>query len=344
MLTKFIARTVGATVIVAVGVLCVAEVSADLGTVFSGYQWINENLTAGLKSDYYGETMGTNPPSQGWDGQPTGMFSLDNTPIFASNQPSGGDMFDESAIGVKYEVIDDVVTLVVRAAGRINPATGYDPPTEYGTTVFGQGDVFLTVDDTAMSGGVRQYGLLNFWPDTPIGGSEGVAHFKKAKDFHVVTADDDENREGFVVEFDMTQPPDPGQVTLTGGASAYAGTGIAPEGLDARVYANGGTFVADGNITNDLYKADGTITTVLAEGVWWVQTWEVPVNDITGFDIDSVSEYDFMIGLHKTTTCGNDQIGFLVPIDEGGPVPVPGALILGMLGLGVIGIRMRKHA
>jgi hypothetical protein len=46
----------------------------------------------------------------------------------------------------------------------------------------------------------------------------------------------------------------------------------------------------------------------------------------------------FEISLHQTTSCGNDQIGMVAA------VPLPGAVVLGMLGLGAAGWRLRRQS
>ena len=120
-----------------------------LADQFAGYETVWEVGVSGLQSSYYTDTQsGTTLPDY--------MFTLGpdrvSYPHGVGEVPSPGGLvgenFDEGALGVKVEGGN----LVVQVAGGLNPLTGYYY--DGWKTWYGQGDVFVTVEDTV---GIRQY-------------------------------------------------------------------------------------------------------------------------------------------------------------------------------------------
>jgi hypothetical protein len=85
---------------------------------------------------------------------------------------------------------------------------------------------------------------------------------------------------------------------------------------------------ADG--LNHMYAYQGVGDTVqigtLAAGPWAANEYILAWEDTYGWHID------------------HDFTDFVVLVESISPIPVPGALLLGMLGLGAVGIKLRKHA
>jgi len=115
-------------------------------------------------------------------------------------------------------------------------------------------------------------------------------------------------------------------VVLTGGAGAYAAW--TPSGLDSRVYAQDGEDIANTFLTHSTTTDAGL--NGATDQTFYIQQWTVPLSLLS---TDAV----FDIGLHQATSCGNDQIGMVATV-----VPVPGAVVLGMLGLSVAGWRLKR--
>jgi len=150
------------------------------------------------------------------------------------------------------------------------------------------------------------------------------------------------------VEFDMTQV-DPGaqirEVALVGGPNAFSADGFYPVGMDGRVFAQDDDPAVSPINANLVHTS-----TTEGSQTLYIQTWTIPLSHLTVYDttldanLKSVNKYGFDMGLHKMASCGNDQIGLTVRLTDEAPVPAPAALILGMLGLSIVGVRMRKHA
>ena len=312
----------GAVVMVVVCALCLPEANADLAANFTGmgFESIFEQNVSGLKSSYDAYTQG---PS-GVNNVPNEMFTLSDQHIYYPwigevPSPGGptGRLFDEGAIGLKI----DGANLVVKVAGRLNPLAGV----QIGGTWYSQGDVFVTVEDSA---GVRQFALLNSWAKKPDQSYRilGDGHFNQAKNFHA-TGKDGASLEGYLVELE-----DSGDVARVGGPHSYDATSTSPvDGLDYRTYVQGGEPLVSANIFHSITEEEDP------EGysqTWHMQTWKFSASWIS-------SEQVFDIGLHKISSCGNDQIGMVTTA----VVPAPRAAVLGIIGLTIVGwvSKMRRR-
>lgn len=289
-----------------------SAVWADLAAVFDGYTYVQENKMSGLQSDFR--------PTNATAKLPNSMFTLGPDRVMypsgigAVPSPGGavGRYFDEGALGVR---VDGAGNLVVRVADGLNPQTGY----YYSgwNTWYGQGDVFITVDDSA---GVRNFALLNSWPKDGTGAYRTVdgTNFNQAQAFHTSTYGD---LQGHLVSLSANA-----DVVLTGGAGSY--NPASPPGMDSRVYAQDGANIGDAQLVHSSTWDWGL------QNVWqefYIQTWTVPLSSLSGDPL-------FTIGLHVAPSCGNDQIGLVAT------VPIPTAVLLGMLGLGAAGLKLLKFA
>ena len=375
MLAKILTRVVVVVVLIGVGVLGISDARADLNSEFSGFFgstgqfYVNGFGVTGFQSSYYFDTMDDDPnipafPHDGglsdWVGQPTSVHNLNESArvsYYGSEEPSGGSAFDEAALGWHYDDTSGVRNLVIRVAGGINPLTG----TPHAGIVFGQGDMFVTIDDTEaipgpdgvlgtgddLDGGVRQYALTNSWASDSGGPINiGGTFYNDAKTFHTAAGPGYRStNEGTLVEFDMTQV-DPHatevrEVALVGGPNAFSADGFYPVGMDGRVFAQDDDPAVSPINANLVHTS-----TTEGSQTLYIQTWTIPLSALTVFDtsLDPGNKYGFDMGLHKMASCGNDQIGLTVRLTDEAPVPAPAALILGMLGLSIVGVRMRKHA
>lgn len=289
--------------------ICCSAAWADLTSEFAGFTWIKENKVSGLTS-----SVNTSLPGS--------MFTLGPGRV---SYPSGIGMvpspgyydwaearaFDEGGLGVRVSDGE----LIVRVAGALNPQTGYWS-TSHGQ-LYGSGDVFLTVDD--LDDGVKNFALLNSWARDASGAvlAIGGTWYDAAQSFHVGGP----SLAGYLVQLTGA-----GDVVLTGGPGAYSAW--SPSGVDSRVYAQGGLAVANALLTHSSTTDDGL--NGATDQTFYVQTWTVPLHLLSSYPT-------FDIGLHQATTCGNDQIGLVAT------VPLPGAVVLGMLGMSVAGWRLRRR-
>jgi len=289
-----------------------SAVWADLSSEFEGYTAVSEVGVSGLQSSYYADTKsGVTLPDY--------MFSLGpehvSYPHGVGQVPSpGGNLgrvFDEGIMGVKVQGGN----LMIQVAGGLNPRKGYYH--RGWRALYGQGDVFITVDDTA---GISHFALLNSWPMKKHKylhlGTAAETHYDAAQEFHTGEVSG-ANLQGHLVSLSSTS-----HVSLTGGAgSYYPSYSKSPEGLDFRAYAQAGTDIGDAGWGHSTTKDKGLVK---KKQTWFIQTWTFPTNWLS-------SDPVFTIGLHKSASCGNDQIGMVTV------VPAPGALVLGLLGFATIG-------
>jgi len=322
VLTRCLTRVVGGIVVVAVCALCLPAANADLAANFTdmGFESVFEQNVSGLKSSYHAYTQG----SYGVDNIPNEMFTLSDKRVYypwVGNVPSPGGptgrLFDEGAVGLKI----DGANVVVKVAGRLNPLAGI----KLGGTWYSQGDVFVTVEDSA---GVRQFALLNSWAKKPDQSYRnlGDGHFNQAKNFHATGGAGGTSLEGWLVRLLNSD-----DVARVGGPHSYAATSGNPDGLDYRTYVQGGQPVDWANIAHTTTQEQDP------EGLpqtWYMQTWEFPSSWIS-------SEQVFDIGMHKISSCGNDQIGMVTTAAFPAPIPVPvsapHAAVLGIIGLAIVG-------
>ncbi|NLF30991.1 MAG: hypothetical protein GX591_08910, partial [Planctomycetes bacterium] len=240
---------------------------ADLSGAFDGFDAVFESRVSGLTSSYFDYTRAGGVG----DYVPDTLFALGSGRVVYPHgigsvpSPGGsiGRMFDQGALGVKL-VGDD---LVVQLAGTMDPRTGYYH--SYFGVWYGQGDVFLTVAD---DDGVRQYALLNAWARRYDGSGRRLdgGHYDDAQAFHLNGGANGAGLEGHLIRLNES-----GDVVCVGGDGAYAPDYTPqPQGLDHRVFAQGGSDLGDAGL------ALGTTRDLGLDNVeqdWFVQTWTFPV-------------------------------------------------------------------
>ncbi len=302
-----------ASILIAVTV-AVSPAWADLSSWFAGYTTSWEVGVSGLQSSYDQDTQAGSPLTGGTISSSLPVLGPQRVSypwgIGTVPSPGGseGQNFDVGALGVRISGGQ----LTVRVATALDPVNGYY--SSYWDAWYGVGDMFLSVRD---SSGVRHYALLNTWardgsgtPRTLNGG-----HFADARNFHVAGGPGGTSLEGHLVQLNSDA-----DITLTGGTGAYTASN-APDGLDMRAYASGGTDLGDANLTHDTVTDGGR--------TWYIQTWTV---GLASLSLDPA----FDLALHIAASCGNDQGGLLVT------VPSPGAALLGLIGLSSIGAVRRR--
>jgi len=118
--------------------------------------------------------------------------------------------------------------------------------------------------------------------------------------------------------------------------------------LDARVGndRDDAVFYSDTSLNQDgmdhMYAYQGVGDTVQIdpwdEGEWGSHEWILAFEDLWGPQADPYNAWTAGVDSDR------DFTDFVVMVESITPVPVPGAVLLGMLGLGAVGIRLRKFA
>ncbi len=299
-------KSIGGLTLCVVVVLAggIGEARGDLAGEFDGFDSVSEIGVSGLRSSYYVDSAGGTV-------LPDDVFTLGSQRVWypgvgeaPSPGGSAGRGFDQGVLGVKF----DGDRLTVRSATSVNPLTGR----YLGGTMYGEGDVFLSVSDGA---GVREYALLNSWArwrGRPLSLNGG--HFDSAKEFHTGQLS------GVNLEGHLVQLTGAGDILLSGGRAAYDPSPT-PVGLDYRIFAQGGIDMGDAGLVHSSITDDG----MCGSQPWYVQTWE--------FDVDWLTNGGgFSLGLHQSPSCANDQIGMVMDV-VANPVPAPTAALLGGFGL-----------
>jgi hypothetical protein len=285
-----------------------AGVRASLVTdEFTGFNYVDETGVSGLTSSYYYSISISDPRPNTLPELGPGRVNYPSV----GQYPSGGREYDEGVLGWRVE--DGY--LIVRVANGLNPLTGHLDD----GAMYGQGDMFLTVED---SGAVRQFALLNSWArngSIPITlGGTGYTGFNTAQAFHVG------GMEGHMVLLNSDS-----DVAFSQGYRTYSplpGPYPPPQGVDSRVFAQGGVDLGSAGLTHEFYDVSGS------SNDWYIQTWAIPLQWMSGD-----GEFDF--SLHMAPTCANDQIAMNGHVEGG--VPEPATLVLTLVGVGLWGWRKR---
>ncbi|GMU19991.1 MAG: hypothetical protein AMXMBFR13_00920 [Phycisphaerae bacterium] len=269
---------------------------------------------SGLKSSYHGLPMSNGA----YGALPTfGPGRVSYPGVGAVPSPGGnlGRPFDQGVLG--YRVQGGNLTLAV--AGGIDPRS-WIPASGYGNTLFGPGDLFLEVLQNDV---VKHYALLN---DMNGNHSLNNATYNTAQSFRYGSGP----AVGELVLLDEQS-----DVQLTGGPGSYQRGSNSPAGLDERVFAKGGEEMNVGTLSHYGFSADQPLGSGGSMN-WFVSEWSVPLSIFGPGALE--------IALHMTATCGNDQIGGLISIPSITQVPAPGAALLAMGGLSLVGWIRRRIA
>ena len=282
------------------------------------------------------EPPGTTNP----DGSPdTSTWAHNNTsPIEALPgtyvpSPSGtadGESFDIEGLFWDYDA--DTNTLDAWVVTSIDPDgntyAGYD---------YHLGDVFLDTDND----GAYEYALLSFGTAPGLSSDHDVANTVAVSDSWTGTGRD----AGDIV--DLGTSYDDYRIN---GPRSYDGLSSAE--LD--VIDQAGPWAVEGTTGSFTLEDDGTLeyqyvtgsvvddldNDPLASGQGtYIYHWEVTV------DLDDAIDYLSIPGaFHVTVQCGNDAGDNGGGPGGGGDIPAPGALILGILGAGLVGLRKRMRS
>lgn len=267
---------------------------ADLIDAFAGFDSVSEIGVSGLTSSYHddtaagrsvsGDTTAYSLPTLG-PGRISYPWGIGEVP-----SPGGavGRQFDQAGLGIQF----DDNTLIVQLATAIDARTGVYH--SGWNTWYGQGDVFLDVADDS---GIRHYALLSAWArdddGEPIRMNRG--RFSDAQSFHLSGGADGGSLEGYLVEFDADN-----DVGIAGGRGAYTPRN-APDGLDLRTFAQGGTPLVDAGLMH-------AAVTDMSQP-WYLQTWTFGMSHLS-------DDATFDLALHSAASCGNDQIGATFEVPE----------------------------
>ncbi|MBP7746045.1 MAG: PEP-CTERM sorting domain-containing protein [Phycisphaerae bacterium] len=279
---------------------------ADLFQAFLGFETVSEIGVSGLQSSYYSDTKINQPLSGATTGTSLAVLGPDRVtyPNGIGQVPSPGGsigaQFDQGVLGIKI----DGHNIVFQLATALNPQAGY-----YHSgwkSWYGQGDLFV---DVTSGNGVEHFALLNTWGRDTAGNplSLNGGYYGAAQEFHVG------NNMNSSLEGHLVRLASDSDIALTGGTGAYH-SGIAPNGLDLRTYAAGGTDLGDAGLTQ---------TSVVDQNrTWYLQTWTIGLDDLS-------TAGTFDLGLHAAASCGNDQIGgtFAVPEPASLALVLAGALL-----------------
>lgn len=301
------------TVIVLIAGSTVAH--ADLLSTFNGYDAVWGIGSSGYQSSYHADTKAGEAVSGALTGNQLPSFSksLVSYPSGIGEVPSPGGavgaQYDQGVLGLAH--FDDGLSFLLATA--IDPRVGvYNKAWK---TWYGQGDLFVDVAD---SRGIRHYALLNAWAHESDGDPLAINRdfHSDAANFHLHGGAADSDITGSLVMLESDA-----DVSLSGGRGAYTSKN-APAGLDLRLYAKGGSHVADGNLT---------ITEVIDnDKTWYLQNWTIPAAALS-------TDVSYDVALHSAASCGNDQIGMTLS------VPEPASMMLTLLGLAVT-LRGRRFA
>ena len=137
-----------------------------------------------------------------------------------------------------------------------------------------------------------------------------------------------------------------GTSTLTILASGDVGVDGADSGVDFASNADGqfafGFYIDTGAV---VWYSDTNLNSDGLDHMVAYQGTDTDTINIAGYGPGLWTDNEFILGFEDISGLGDaDYQDLVVMVESVQPVPVPGAVLLGMLGLGAVGIKLRKHA
>lgn len=206
---------------------------------------------------------------------------------------STGRHFDEGALACRLDRAANTLTVAV--------AAGADPQRWYRAGSFarsphGQGDLF--VDVLTRGGDVLHFALLNPMDEGRDVGHKGL--YRQATELR---------HTGRAKPGDLVRITREEHIAKSGGRRGFERHGNSPRGLDERVLAQGGTVVDGARL--ERYEVVAHQPLINNDDTWYVSQWTLPLAAL-----GTAEDPAKVLALHIATTCGNDQIGAVLELDD----------------------------